>query len=59
MPDGMAGLRIDAIEPRDSTLGRRELRFVLAWAELRRDELLENSRLARAGGTLHEIESLR
>jgi hypothetical protein len=41
------------------SLGRRELRLVLAWAELHQDELAENCRLARAGETLREIESLR
>jgi len=43
----------------DSSLGRRQLRFVVAWAELHQDELLENWRLARAGETLREIEPLR
>jgi hypothetical protein len=32
---------------------------VLAWAELHREELLENWRRARAGETLQEIEPLR
>jgi len=40
--------------PRD-----RQLRFVLAWAELHQDELYENWQLARAGETLNEIEPLR
>lgn len=40
-------------------LGQRQLRFVLAWAELHQDELAENWRLARAGETLHTIEPLR
>src|SRR4051794_9257617 len=35
----------------DSTLGRRQLRLVLAWAELHQDELEENWRRARAGET--------
>jgi uncharacterized protein DUF4160 len=43
----------------ESTLGRRQLRFVLAWAELHQEELLENWRLARAGETLQQIEPLR
>ncbi|MDQ2760053.1 MAG: DUF4160 domain-containing protein [Actinomycetota bacterium] len=41
------------------TLGRRQLRFVLAWAELHQRELLENWRLARDGETLQEIEPLQ
>ena len=57
--DGAAKIRIDTLETIDSTLGRRQLRFVLAWAELHQDELLENWRLARAGETLHEIEPLQ
>lgn len=43
----------------DSSLGRRELRFVLAWAELHQDELADNWRRARAGETLKTIEPLR
>jgi hypothetical protein len=57
--DGEAKVRIDELEVIDSTLGRRELRFVLAWAELHQDELAENWRRARAGATLREIEPLR
>jgi hypothetical protein len=57
--DGAAKVRIDTLETIDSTLGRRQLRFVLAWAELHQNELLENWRLARAGERLSEIEPLR
>ena len=57
--DGTAKIRIDTLEAIESTLGRRQLRFVLAWAELHQDELLENWRLARAGETLREIDPLR
>jgi Domain of unknown function (DUF4160) len=57
--DGEAKIRIDELDVIDSTLGRRELRFVLAWAELHQDELAENWRRARAGATLMEIEPLR
>jgi hypothetical protein len=57
--DGSAKIRIDPVEVIDSTLGRRQLRLVLAWAELHQEELLENWRLARAGETLSEIEPLR
>ena len=52
-------MRIDTLEVMDSTLGRRPLRLVLAWAELHQDELAENWRRARAGETLIEIELLR
>jgi hypothetical protein len=47
------------LEVIESTLARRHLRFVLAWAELHQEELLENWRLARAGERLREIEPLR
>lgn len=57
--EGEAKVRIDNLEVIDSNLGRRELRFVLAWAELHQAELEENWRRARAGETLQEIEPLR
>ncbi len=57
--DGEAKVRIDTLELIESTLGRRQLRLVLAWAELHRDELAENWRRARAGERLREIEPLR
>jgi hypothetical protein len=56
---GSAKIRIDPVEVIDSNLARRQLRLVLAWAELHQEELLENWRLARAGETLREIEPLR
>jgi hypothetical protein len=37
----------------------RQLRLVLAWAELHQSELLENWQRARAGETLLDIEPLR
>jgi len=43
----------------ESTLARRQLRLVLAWAELHRDELVENWRRARAGETLMPIDPLQ
>lgn len=57
--EGSAKVRIDTLEVIDSDLGRRQLRFVLAWAELHRDELMENWKRARAGETLQPIEPLR
>jgi hypothetical protein len=57
--EGSAKIRIDTLEVVESTLARRQLRFVLAWAELHQDELLENWRLARFGETLNEIAPLR
>jgi hypothetical protein len=56
---GRAKVRIDSLEVIDSTLPRRQLRFVLAWAELHQGELRENWRRARAGETLQPIEPLR
>ena len=52
-------MQIDTLEVMDSTLGRRQLPLVLAWAELHQDELTDNWRRARAGETLLEIEPLR
>lgn len=57
--EGQAKVRIDELEVIESSLERRQLRFVLAWAELHQDELLENWHRARAGETLLEIEPLR
>ena len=45
--EGNAKIRIDSLEVIESNLPRRQLRFVLAWAELRQDELRENWRRAR------------
>jgi hypothetical protein len=56
---GSAKIRINTLEVMQSSLGRRHLRLVLAWAELHRDELLENWRRARAGETLEAIAPLR
>jgi hypothetical protein len=40
--EGSAKVRIDTLEVIDSTSGRRQLRFVLAWADLHQGELSEN-----------------
>jgi len=47
------------IEVMDSSLDVRQLRLVLAWAELHREELLENWHRARVGETLNPIDPLR
>jgi hypothetical protein len=57
--DADAKVRIDTIEVIESKMGRRQLRFVLAWAELHQDEPSENWRRVRAGETLQAIEPLR
>lgn len=57
--EGEAKVRIDNLQVIDSNLGRRQLRFVLAWGELHQEELEENWRRARAGETLLAIEPLR
>ncbi len=56
---GEARIRIDTLEVMDSTLGRRQHRLVMAWAELHQQELTENWNRARAGETLNPIEPLR
>ena len=40
-------------------LPNRQLKFVLAWAELHRDELMQNWELARDNKPLHAISPLR
>jgi len=57
--EGKAKVRVDNLEVIESTLGRRELRLVLGWAELHQAELQENWRRARAGERLRSIEPLR
>jgi hypothetical protein len=57
--EGSAKVQIDTLEVIESKLGRRQLRLVLAWAELHQDELSENWRRARAGETLQPIDPLR
>jgi hypothetical protein len=57
--DAEAKVRIDNLEVIDSELPRRQLRLVLAWAELHQEELAENWRRARAGETLKQIEPLQ
>jgi len=57
--EGTAKVRIDTLEVIESSLGRRQVRLVLAWAELHQDELSENWRRARAGETLQQVEPLR
>ena len=54
-----AKVRIDTLEVLANDLPRRELRLVLAWAEMHAKELGENWRRAREGATLSEIEPLR
>jgi hypothetical protein len=57
--DGHAKVRIDTLEPFESSLPRRQLRYVLAWAELHQGELEDNWKLARDHATLRQIEPLR
>ena len=54
-----AKIRFDQVEVIESNLDVRQLRLVLAWAELHREELLENWRRARVGEKLMDIEPLR
>ena len=56
--DGGAKIRIDNLEVLDSSLGRRQLRMVLAWAEIHQDELADNWRRARTRETLKAIDPL-
>ena len=44
--EGSAKVRIDTLEVIESSLGRRQLRLILAWAELHQQELSANWRRA-------------
>lgn len=57
--EGEAKVRIDTLGVIGSDLGRRQLRFVLAWAELHQQELEENWYRARVGEKLLGIEPLQ
>jgi len=57
--EGSAKVRIDTLEVIESSLGRRQLRLILAWAELHQQELSANWRRARAGETLRQVKPLR
>lgn len=59
MPTDTAKVRIDTLEAIECSLPRRQLRFVLAWAELPQAELEENWRRPRAGATIEQIKPLR
>jgi Domain of unknown function (DUF4160) len=56
---GEAKIRIDNLEVLEGDLPRRQIRLVLAWAELHRTELGENWHRARANERLLKIEPLR
>jgi hypothetical protein len=57
--EGEAKVRIDNLEVIDSSLGRRQLGFVLTWAEMHQGELKENWLRARTRETLIKIDPLR
>lgn len=54
-----AKVRIDTLEVLDSNLTTRDLRLVLAWAELHQAELLDNWSRIRSNETPNTIEPLR
>lgn len=56
---GRAKVRIDQVAVMESTLGSRQIRLALAWAEMHQAELLENLNRARAGEILNDIERPR
>jgi hypothetical protein len=49
----------DTLELMVGDLPRRELRLVMAWAEMHASELQDNWRRAREGATLRAIEPLK
>jgi ABC-type lipoprotein export system ATPase subunit len=54
-----AKIRADTLELLVGDLPRREMRLVLAWAELHASDLMSNWQRARAGEMLQSIEPLR
>ncbi|MCI6756867.1 MAG: DUF4160 domain-containing protein [Lachnospiraceae bacterium] len=42
----------------EGALPARQLKLILAWNELHRDELMQNWELAREGKTLNQVEPL-
>ena len=54
-----AVLGVDPLVVQKGSLPNRVLRFVLAWAELHRDDLLQDWELAREGKPLNFIEGLK
>jgi hypothetical protein len=56
--DGEAKVRIDNLDVLSSSLKRRHLRLVLAWAEIHQEELEDNWQRARARETLNVIDPL-
>lgn len=54
-----AKIRIDTLQVIAGDLRPRDLRLVLAWAEMHAEELRFNWRRARAGTPLYAIEPLR
>ncbi len=54
-----AVLGVDPLVVQKGTLPNRVLRLVLAWAELHKDELLQDWELARDGKPLQLIEGLK
>lgn len=56
---GEAKIRIGEVAVIESAMQSRQLRLVLAWAELHQDELLADWQRTPAGETLLDIEPLR
>lgn len=52
-------INIQASEVLTGYLPKKQLRLVLAWNEIYKDELMQNWELAREGGDLIKIEGLR
>ena len=57
--DQVGIVAIDGVELIGGALPPREMRLVLAWAEIRRQELIENWHALQAGRPPSKIESLR
>jgi len=54
-----ATIRLDTLEIMDGSLPRKQLRLVIAWAELHLDELNADWQLAMNGETPYKIQPLQ
>lgn len=57
--DFKAVVDINSCEAKEGTLPKKQLKLVLAWAELRQEELLANWKLAMNGELPFKIEPLK
>lgn len=54
----LASFAIDPPTLLEGSMPRRQMRFILAWAELHQEELAENWKRVQDGQTPHQIQGL-